>query len=470
MSESTYFVRIRGKVSGPYEIEGLRRLVRQGALSRIHELSADRVTWDRAGEYEDLFPQPAGQSVTPLDDSRPDLELVDQLPVSTLPSTGSTVETLAQYCYSQNGATVGPVSMTVLRALAQNGSVRATDLVWRENAETGVPAYELPALAQFFTTVDSRRSVSAAPGIPYAAAQRGRPSHNRVAQQVGFSVTAIGIFAAAVLLLSLLIPWAVVDGRPVWSWDLYRLHEMGSWAAMSTYLLLAGVLVSISTPLTSGTARGLVNLSISAVALMLLATALLSTGASGTTGIQILISTAMAALIGVSMFRTIAPDAVAGRVLTGIFSGLATIGLLTFAMLWSSQQNSLEGVPGSIIFGLVLALAGLLAALAAGILGFVGLKPAFSLDLNRATWATALAGLILPVIGVCIAVVGAANFAMDLFPPAARSDLANAQSARFVVLEIVLRIALIWSAILAMIGAGMYELLVGLHARSGTGH
>ncbi len=468
MSESTYFVRIRGKVSGPYEIERLRRLVRQGALSRIHELSADRLTWERAGDYEDLFPQPAARPVGASHNSGGDLERVDEVPASILHSPSSPAETQAQYCYSQNGATVGPVSMTVLRSLAQNGSVRATDLVWRENAETGVPAYELPALAPIFSTVFSRGSASVAPGIAYATARREPPSLNRGAELVRSSVTFIGIMAAALLLLFLLIPWAVVDGRPVWSWDLYRFHEMGSWAAMSTYLLLTGILVCILTPLTAGTARGVVNLSISAVALIFFATALRSADVSGMTGIQTLVPAALAAMIGVSLFRSLAPDAIAGRVLIGVFSGLVTIGLLTSALLWLSQQNALEGVPGGIIFGVVLALAGLLAGLAAGILGFVSLKPVFSSDLNRATRATAFAGLVLPVIGACIAVFGAVNFVMDLFPPAARGDFANTQSAEFVVVEIVLRIAIIWFAILTLFGAGMYELLIGLHTHRGT--
>ena len=58
MPEAQFFVRMRGKITGPFGIEGLRRLLRQGMLSRIHEISADRTTWAPAGEYEELFPAP----------------------------------------------------------------------------------------------------------------------------------------------------------------------------------------------------------------------------------------------------------------------------------------------------------------------------------------------------------------------------------------------------------------------------
>lgn len=57
MAEGGFFVRIRGKVSGPHPVKSLQRMVRQGMLARIHEVSSDRVAWSRADAYDDLFPQ-----------------------------------------------------------------------------------------------------------------------------------------------------------------------------------------------------------------------------------------------------------------------------------------------------------------------------------------------------------------------------------------------------------------------------
>ncbi|HEX4054692.1 MAG TPA: hypothetical protein VHX86_10545 [Tepidisphaeraceae bacterium] len=56
MADSGFFLRVRGKVSGPFDLPGLQKLVRRGMLSRIHEISSDQVTWNTAGEFEDLFP------------------------------------------------------------------------------------------------------------------------------------------------------------------------------------------------------------------------------------------------------------------------------------------------------------------------------------------------------------------------------------------------------------------------------
>jgi hypothetical protein len=56
MGNATYFVRTRGRVTGPFDRETLQKLARRGAVSRVNDVSADRVNWSSAGEYEDLFP------------------------------------------------------------------------------------------------------------------------------------------------------------------------------------------------------------------------------------------------------------------------------------------------------------------------------------------------------------------------------------------------------------------------------
>jgi hypothetical protein len=50
-----YYVRLRGRVSGPYDLATLQRQVRQGQLSRLHQVSPDQVTWKSATEIEGLY-------------------------------------------------------------------------------------------------------------------------------------------------------------------------------------------------------------------------------------------------------------------------------------------------------------------------------------------------------------------------------------------------------------------------------
>jgi hypothetical protein len=60
MSADQYYVRIRGRVNGPFDLAGLQRLAARGVVSRVHEISADKINWTSACEYEDLFPSTSG--------------------------------------------------------------------------------------------------------------------------------------------------------------------------------------------------------------------------------------------------------------------------------------------------------------------------------------------------------------------------------------------------------------------------
>ena len=55
-----YYVRLRGKVSGPFDLATLQRQARQGQVSRLHQVSTDQVTWRGAGTVQGLFNPAAG--------------------------------------------------------------------------------------------------------------------------------------------------------------------------------------------------------------------------------------------------------------------------------------------------------------------------------------------------------------------------------------------------------------------------
>ncbi|NNM87732.1 MAG: hypothetical protein HKL95_04350 [Phycisphaerae bacterium] len=60
MAEEAFFVRSRGKISGPFDLAGLQRLVRLGMLSRVHELSTDKQNWTSAAQTPGVFPEAGG--------------------------------------------------------------------------------------------------------------------------------------------------------------------------------------------------------------------------------------------------------------------------------------------------------------------------------------------------------------------------------------------------------------------------
>src|SRR6476659_1621900 len=51
-----YYMRSRGKVSGPFSLSVLREMRDRGQLGRFHELSIDQTVWAPAATFENLFP------------------------------------------------------------------------------------------------------------------------------------------------------------------------------------------------------------------------------------------------------------------------------------------------------------------------------------------------------------------------------------------------------------------------------
>ncbi|HMD55087.1 MAG TPA: hypothetical protein VKJ65_11110, partial [Phycisphaerae bacterium] len=50
-----YYVRVRGKINGPFDRTVLERMVQRGQLSRVHEISTDKQSWKLASTIMGLF-------------------------------------------------------------------------------------------------------------------------------------------------------------------------------------------------------------------------------------------------------------------------------------------------------------------------------------------------------------------------------------------------------------------------------
>ena len=50
-----YWVRLRGRVTGPFDLPALQRQLKQGQISRFHQVSADQTTWKPATDVEGLY-------------------------------------------------------------------------------------------------------------------------------------------------------------------------------------------------------------------------------------------------------------------------------------------------------------------------------------------------------------------------------------------------------------------------------
>src|SRR5438552_4093819 len=141
MAEPTYYLRLRGRVSGPFTVGQLQTMHLRGQFGRFHEVSSDAQRWQPASALTHLFPAPPPPTRPPSD---PDPVLLTPAAPGPAAPPGPE-ETLAApapvaaeapdpreeawYYEGGDGQPAGPVSLDGLAALLRDGAVRKTTLV-----------------------------------------------------------------------------------------------------------------------------------------------------------------------------------------------------------------------------------------------------------------------------------------------------------------------------------------------------
>lgn len=122
--EATYYIRHRGRTTGPFPAGELPTLVRRGALGRAHQISRDGQTWVAASAVPGLF----GGT---FDDA-----------VAAAPTDASTADPMMFYAHG--GDTFGPMPLPLLVALLRGGKVPADSQVWSDADPQRFSAYQHP--------------------------------------------------------------------------------------------------------------------------------------------------------------------------------------------------------------------------------------------------------------------------------------------------------------------------------------
>ena len=138
MSEQI-FIRMRGRIQGPFSAEQLQAMARKGQFSRMHEVSRDGVTWSRASASPELFPT--------TQDSSP--KTADAAPVVAAPPVIGPLASGTSHqgwYYHQFGTTNGPIDFARLQQLADAGQLVGEDMVWKEGMPEWVHAARIPGL------------------------------------------------------------------------------------------------------------------------------------------------------------------------------------------------------------------------------------------------------------------------------------------------------------------------------------
>ncbi len=143
-SPSHYYIRVRGRVQGPFDIEQLKKLRERGKFSRANEISSDQVVWQSAAVLEDVFAasRRLSRSQSAPVDEAPD---VVQNPAPAPPNRSDLLTPVWYYTIGTEQA--GPVTLLELKNLSTTGALAASDLVWREGFPDWKAACDIRELA-----------------------------------------------------------------------------------------------------------------------------------------------------------------------------------------------------------------------------------------------------------------------------------------------------------------------------------
>lgn len=133
-NEEKFYVRIKGRVVGPYSIKQLNTLRTRGQFSQSNEISSDGQTWESASILDSLF----GAAKKTKREIEADTH--------ESPTSQS-----AQWHYSSNGDQLGPTSSTAIQQMLERGELGLGDLVWKEGMNDWTP---ISQVAEFSSTLN----------------------------------------------------------------------------------------------------------------------------------------------------------------------------------------------------------------------------------------------------------------------------------------------------------------------------
>ncbi len=161
-----WYVRARGRVTGPLTWAQLQALRERGQLARFDQVSRDRQSWAAADSVERLFPkggsagafvptaratgtapkrgpepEPAGFLI--LDDDEPDAPAREG---GGARATAHLADEPAGWYYADAGMPQGPVGFSELKHLARDGRIGPGTLYWRSGLEQWTPGSDLSEL------------------------------------------------------------------------------------------------------------------------------------------------------------------------------------------------------------------------------------------------------------------------------------------------------------------------------------
>jgi len=167
-SERRYFVRWRGKVSGPIGFSRLQEQLATGQISKHHQVSSDRRRWVTISEHEDFVghcvrnapgtAEIGGEAQREDSEGRRRLRLRDD----SLETEDSAVD---RWYYVEAGEVTGPVSLDDVRRMVVSGRLPSDVPVCKEGGEAWQPATEFLSQAHS-ESIESRSAAETTEPAP----------------------------------------------------------------------------------------------------------------------------------------------------------------------------------------------------------------------------------------------------------------------------------------------------------------
>jgi hypothetical protein len=207
-----YYIRIRGRVQGPFDSEKLRQLARRGQFSRLHEVSTDGQQWQSAKDFPELFAPVAvpvatastlAAGVTTASPQSSSSSGVSGVPTS-MPAVGPISTPTWYYAYA--GREQGPVDFSTLANLFATRQLQPEVEVWNQGMAQWVPASSVAGLVPVSVASGAERTSNGQPVVSDKSSESSQISHavTRVLAESRpwvIFIAVIGFIYAALLLL-----------------------------------------------------------------------------------------------------------------------------------------------------------------------------------------------------------------------------------------------------------------------------
>ena len=150
--DEQYYIRVRGRTLGPFDIEKLKQLHTRGQFGRSHEVSTNRQTWMSGGNLLAVFSEPERASANvSTAQSEPEGYTVQSdegniQPTNTITPPVPNPPSEDQWYFSSQGEVQGPMSLVVLQARIFRGQLSEHDLIWSPGFQDWTPLEKVPEL------------------------------------------------------------------------------------------------------------------------------------------------------------------------------------------------------------------------------------------------------------------------------------------------------------------------------------